>query len=69
MAAKLCDAASREGGSVDDCRKLLKRGVDPSSADVDGRTALHLAASSGNINILRLLVEEFGANVNASDNL
>ncbi len=39
--------------------------VPATTANHTGRTCLHLAAASGNVNVCRLLVEEAGADVNA----
>ncbi|XP_037087755.1 transient receptor potential channel pyrexia-like [Pollicipes pollicipes] len=47
-------------------KKMLKKGVLVSSADTDGRSALHLAAFSGNLDTVKCLVK-YGANVNALD--
>ncbi|KAF0295463.1 Replication factor C subunit 3 [Amphibalanus amphitrite] len=47
-------------------KKLLKKGVSAGAADTDGRSALHLAAFSGNLETVHCLVKH-GANVNAWD--
>ncbi|XP_043219510.1 transient receptor potential channel pyrexia-like [Amphibalanus amphitrite] len=47
-------------------KKLLKKGVSAAAADTDGRSALHLAAFSGNLETVHCLVKH-GANVNAWD--
>ena len=39
-------------------RQLLAAGADPNAADYDGRTALHLAAASGHINIVQFLLRK-----------
>ena len=44
-ASYLCLAASR--GDIGELRRLVASGFDPSTADYDGRTALHLAACEG----------------------
>ena len=45
---------------------LLRLGADPDAADQHGRTALHIAAEEGNVELARLLVYH-GANLNALD--
>ncbi|MCQ8184807.1 glutaminase A [Parvularcula maris] len=52
--AYMCAAASK--GDLGELRRLVAAGVDPSSADYDGRTALHLAACSGQEEALRYLL-------------
>jgi glutaminase len=59
-----CLAASE--GDVVEMRRLVARGLDPSSADYDKRTALHLAASEGRLTSLRYLLE-LGVDVNPID--
>ncbi|GAB4548752.1 MAG: glutaminase A [Phycisphaerales bacterium] len=51
----LCWAASE--GDVDGIQRLVLRGADPSGADYDGRTPLHLAASEGRPEAIGLLLE------------
>jgi ankyrin repeat protein/tRNA A-37 threonylcarbamoyl transferase component Bud32 len=54
-------------GDVEKVKKLLATTeVIADSADYDRRTALHLAASEGRLNVIKLLVE-LGANVNRED--
>jgi glutaminase len=43
-------------GDLTSVRRYIARGVNPSHADYDGRTALHLAASEGKNGIVRFLV-------------
>ncbi|KAI3775465.1 hypothetical protein L1987_50042 [Smallanthus sonchifolius] len=47
-------------------QKLLQRGLDPNESDNNGRTALHIAASQGNINCVLLLLD-YGADPNSRD--
>jgi ankyrin repeat protein len=44
-------------GSVIRCRELLEKGEDPLKQDADGRSALHVAAVHGNLEILEELKE------------
>ena len=65
-AITLCFAAAR--GDVDGLQEsLLSRGLNANACDYDRRTAMHLAASEGHIAVLRLLVEEGGADLNPLD--
>ncbi|MEM9837798.1 MAG: glutaminase A [Pseudomonadota bacterium] len=50
----LCSAAAR--GDNGEIRRLVASGIDPSTADYDGRTALHLAASEGQERTVRYLL-------------
>ena len=54
-------------GKVDAIRQLLEdEDVSPNASDYDKRTAAHLAASEGHLEVLRLLVS-IGANINPTD--
>jgi Ankyrin repeat len=46
--------------------ELLKEGVDVNSIDLDGRTAMHIAACEGHLEVVKLLLQ-WRANVNARD--
>ena len=58
----LLDASRR--GDVAAVRSLLKEGADPNSVQGDGLTALHLAAQTGNLEVVRVLLRA-GARVDA----
>ncbi|RHX96599.1 hypothetical protein DYB25_003089 [Aphanomyces astaci] len=60
----LCWAAGT--GNVDMLRRLLTEGVDVNLADYDRRTPLHIAASDGNAEEVKLLIQA-GANCHAKD--
>jgi len=54
QSAYLCGAASR--GDIGELRRLVASGTSPCTADYDGRTALHLAASEGQEMTVRYLL-------------
>jgi glutaminase len=54
-------------GDVQQVNRLLAEGVNPSTPnELDGRTALHIAASDGDEQLARILLAK-GANANAHD--
>ncbi|KMZ58520.1 Protein kinase family protein [Zostera marina] len=53
-------------GDVDGVKALLDDGIDVNNIDLDGRTALHIAACEENVEVVRLLFSR-GANINARD--
>jgi ankyrin repeat protein len=57
--ADLCDAAAR--GDVECLRALVGAGLEVNRGDYDQRTALHLAASEGHVETIRVLIDEFNA--------
>jgi glutaminase len=43
-------------GDLNEVRALVATGVEPGTADYDGRTALHLAAAEGQLQVIRYLL-------------
>mmetsp|Transcript_75699 Transcript_75699/g.167661 ORF Transcript_75699/g.167661 Transcript_75699/m.167661 type:complete len:489 (-) Transcript_75699:117-1583(-) len=64
-ASIICQAASK--GDLDCIRGLLRRNVDVDLGDYDKRTAIHLAASEGNLRVVKCLIDEMGADPNVKD--
>ncbi|CAE8586202.1 unnamed protein product, partial [Polarella glacialis] len=64
-AADLCDAAS--SGDLDKLRAIVKKGIDANSGDYDLRTAIHLAAAEGLVQVLKCLFDELEGNPNVVD--
>tara|TARA_B100000123_G_C25687660_1_gene409301 strand:- start:517 stop:966 length:450 start_codon:yes stop_codon:yes gene_type:complete len=44
-------------GDIDEIKKIEAKGIDLNSADYDGRTALHLAASEGQQEVVEYLIQ------------
>ncbi|KAL1521251.1 hypothetical protein AB1Y20_020922 [Prymnesium parvum] len=66
VAGQLCEAAAH--GDVKQLRKLVQREFfNPSAKDYDARTALHLAASEGHLDVVKLLVEDFDVETSPVD--
>ena len=61
----IIEAAAR--GDLDGLRRLVEAGAKPDEGDYDQRTAMHLAASEGNLDVVRCLVEELGASLSRVD--
>lgn len=61
----LCKAAAT--GDTEGLNGLMQLGLNVSSPNYDNRTALHLAAAEGNLQMVKLLVEKFKANLNLMD--
>jgi ankyrin repeat protein len=56
--------AARRAGATPVAAYLLSKGADAGASTLDGNTALHRAAMSGDLDMITLLLEQ-GANVNA----
>lgn len=54
-------------GDVAGVQDLLKQGVDVNSIDLDGRTALHIAACEGHLHVVNILLTRRDANIDARD--
>ncbi|XP_030621131.1 glutaminase kidney isoform, mitochondrial [Chanos chanos] len=54
-------------GDVQSLRRYVLSGVDVNSVDYDGRSALHVAASEGQLDVIRFLVENTGADCSLKD--
>lgn len=63
--AELCDAAERSDSR--EISRLLSKGADANGKDYDHRTALHIAACSGCLTVLRQLLDVPDINVNCVD--
>ncbi len=63
--AQFCNAASR--GEIDKIDRGMRNGVHVDETDVNGRTALHCAASEGQLETVRHLIEA-RASINIQDN-
>lgn len=53
-------------GDLDGIRELLESGIDVNFGDIDGRTALHVAACQGRPDVVDLLLQK-GAKVDPED--
>lgn len=63
--AMLCDAASK--GDLPKLRELIENGAPVDTVDYENRTALHLAATNGQQEVVKFLIDECGANTNPVD--
>lgn len=64
VSGELCERA--RNGDVERIKLLIKSKCDANAADYDARTCLHLAASEGNLQVIRELITR-GVNINATD--
>ena len=64
-ATDLCDAASK--GDLALMSSYIQGGVDPNLGDYDKRTAMHLAASEGLLEMVTYLIDEVGADPSPVD--
>jgi len=63
--AEICDAAAK--GDLDRLRQMMEAGADMSAGDYDKRTAIHLAASEGLLEVVTFLIHEAGADASPVD--
>eukprot|EP00842_Homolaphlyctis_polyrhiza_P006304 jgi/Hompol1/6675/HPOL_000132-RA len=55
-------------GRIEDVESYLANGsIDVNAGDAFGYTCVHAAASYGHLELLRLLVHKYGANINITD--
>ncbi|KTG37400.1 hypothetical protein cypCar_00012167, partial [Cyprinus carpio] len=54
-------------GDIVSLRRYLLSGADVNAVDYDGRSALHVAASEGRLDVIKFLVENAGANCRLKD--
>ncbi|XP_016313019.1 glutaminase liver isoform, mitochondrial isoform X2 [Sinocyclocheilus anshuiensis] len=54
-------------GDIVSLRRYLLSGADVNAVDYDGRSALHVAASEGRLDVIKFLVENAGANCSLKD--
>jgi len=66
LATDMCQAAFA-GRQSDLCHIVRELHVDVNIGDYDGRTAMHLAASEGKLNVVKVMVEELKAECNPVD--
>ena len=58
-------ASDDTADAYDMVKALLERGADPMATDGTGFTALHRASRAGTLSVVELLVDRYGADVNA----
>lgn len=54
-------------GDVENVRKVMQVDRDINAANFDQRTALHVASAMGFVDIVQVIISEYGGNVNAKD--
>lgn len=59
--------AACANNDIEECKRLLKTGIDINVVNVDGMTGLHQACIDDNIEMVNFLIEN-GADINACDN-
>ena len=64
LGVMMCEAAYE--GDLAQIKRLMANGVGPNESDYDGRTALHLAACEGHIEVVRFLLDT-GADIAFED--
>ncbi|KAJ9532882.1 hypothetical protein QJQ45_010984 [Haematococcus lacustris] len=65
LAAQLCNCMYER--NYEKLRRILRAGADPNAADYDERCALHISAAEGDLEGVRIMVEEGGAKVDLAD--
>jgi hyperpolarization activated cyclic nucleotide-gated potassium channel 4 len=65
LAGRLCSLAAAD--DVDTLRRYIAAGADVNVGDYDRRTALHIAAAEGKLEVVALLVEVGGADIGVTD--
>ena len=56
-------------GDVAEIKRLHKKRVDLTMEDYDGRTAIHVAAAAGHLDVIMYLAKQKKANLNVQDNM
>ncbi|XP_028404975.1 uncharacterized protein LOC114527500 isoform X2 [Dendronephthya gigantea] len=62
---EICQEASN--GNLRAIKHMVNNGVNVSYQDVDGKTALHVSCKSGQLDVVKFLINQPGINVNATD--
>ena len=65
LSADLCSAA--HAGDMDELRKLVDDGADVNISNYDVRTPIHIAASEGQLEVVRYLIEELQCQISPQD--
>ena len=65
LSGRLCSLAAAEDVAM--LRRYIAAGADVNVGDYDRRTALHIAAAEGKVEVVKLLVEDGGADTGVTD--